>query len=78
MGDEKILELWVNGRNEIYTLEAKNKQAKENFAAELRKVVIRQKEIQRSADQRTNGVQQQVNKYKMIVKYCGLSRDLKP
>ena len=77
-GDEKKLELWVNGRNEIYTLEAKNKQAKENFAAELRKVVIRQKEIQRSADQRTNGVQQQVNKYKMNEKYCGLSRDMNP
>ena len=59
-GDDKKLELWVNGRNEIYTLEAKNKQAKENFAAELRKVIIRQKEIQRSMDQRSNGVQQQV------------------
>ena len=59
--DDKKLELWVNGRTEIYTLEAKNKQAKESFAAELRKVVIRQKEIQRSLDQRTtNAVQQQV------------------
>ena len=26
-GDDKKLELWVNGRNEIYSLEAKNKQA---------------------------------------------------
>jgi hypothetical protein len=25
-GDDKKLELWVNGRSEIYTLEAKNKQ----------------------------------------------------
>ena len=47
--------------SQIYTLEAKSKQAKENFATELRKVVQRQKEIQRSADQRTNGVQQQVS-----------------
>ena len=60
-GDDKKLELWVNGRNEIYSLEAKNKQAKENFATELRKVVMRQKDLQRSAELRTNGVQQQVD-----------------
>ena len=66
--DDKKLELWVNGRTEIYTLEAKNKQAKESFAAELRKVVIRQKEIQRSLDQRTtNAVQQQVNILKILI-----------
>ena len=31
------MELWVHGRNEIYTLEAKTKKAKEEFGAELRK-----------------------------------------
>ncbi len=51
---------------QIYTLEAKSKQAKENFATELRKVVQRQKEIQRSADQRTNGVQQQVRAHSIL------------
>lgn len=44
-GDDKKIELWVHGRSELYTLEAvKGRQAKEDFAAELRKVVIRQKD----------------------------------
>ena len=44
-GDEKKIELWVHGRNELYTLEAlKGRQAKEDFSAELRKVIIRQKD----------------------------------
>ena len=44
-GDDKKLELWVHGRNELYSLEAiKGRQAKEEFAAELRKVIIRQKD----------------------------------
>ena len=44
-GDEKKIELWVHGRNDLYSLEAvKGRQAKEEFAAELRKVIIRQKD----------------------------------
>ena len=43
-GDERKIELWVHGRNEVYILEAKTKKAKEDFAGELRKVIIRQKE----------------------------------
>lgn len=44
-GDEKKIELWLHGRNELYTLEAiKGRQAKEDFATELRKVIIRQKD----------------------------------
>ena len=34
----------MQGRPEVYVLEAKSKKAKEEFAAELRKVIIRQKE----------------------------------
>ena len=43
-GEDKKLELWMHGRPELYVLEAKSKKAKEEFAAELRKVIIRQKE----------------------------------
>ena len=43
-GEDKKLEVWVHGRPELYALEAKSKKAKEEFAAELRKVIIRQKE----------------------------------
>ena len=43
-GEDKKIELWVHGRPELYVLEAKSKKAKEEFAAELRKVIIRQKE----------------------------------
>ena len=44
-GDDKKIELWVHGRNDLYSLEAiKGRQAKEDFAAELRKVIIRQKD----------------------------------
>jgi hypothetical protein len=31
------MELWVAGQSDVYTLEAKTKKAKEDFAAELRK-----------------------------------------
>lgn len=54
--DDKKLELWVHGRNDLYTLEAvKGRKAKEDFAAELRKVIIRQKDHQRNAQQRSHG-----------------------
>ena len=45
-GDDRKIELWLHGgrNNDLYVLEAKNKKAKEDFAAELRKVLIRQKE----------------------------------
>lgn len=43
-GEEKKIELWVHGRNELYSLEAKTKKVKEAFAAELRKVIQRQKD----------------------------------
>jgi hypothetical protein len=55
--DEKKLELWVHGRNDLYTLEAvKGRQAKEEFAAELRKVIIRQKDHQRNQMQKARNV----------------------
>lgn len=43
-GEEKKIELWVHGRNELYTLEAKTKKIKDDFGTDLRKVIIRQKE----------------------------------
>ncbi|QQP32549.1 Uncharacterized protein FKW44_024255, partial [Caligus rogercresseyi] len=43
-GEDKKIELWMHGRGELYSLEAKTKKAKEDFAAELRRVIIRQKE----------------------------------
>lgn len=55
-GDDKKIELWVHGCNDLYTLEAiKGRQAKEDFAAELRKVIIRQKDqLQRQQGQRNH------------------------
>ena len=43
-GAEKKMEIWIIGQSDVYSLEAKNKKAKEDFAAELRKVIIEQKE----------------------------------
>jgi len=60
--DDKKIDLWVNGRNELYTLEAKTKLAKENFATVLRKVISKQMELFRTFDRGINGVQQQVCK----------------
>ncbi len=40
-GDDRKIEVWTN--NGSYVLEAKAKKAKENFAAELRKAILRQK-----------------------------------
>ncbi len=34
--EEKKMELWLTGQADIYTLEAKSKKQKEDFAAELR------------------------------------------
>lgn len=38
------MELWITGQSDVYTLEAKTKQGKEDFAAELRKVIVKNKE----------------------------------
>jgi len=43
-GAEKKMEIWIIGQSDVYSLEAKNKKAKEDFAAELRKVIIEQKD----------------------------------
>ena len=44
-GDDKKIDLWLHCRsNDLYTLEAKTKKAKDEFAAELRKIIIRQKD----------------------------------
>ncbi len=43
-GDDRKMELWVHGRTELYTLEARSKKAKEEFGSELRKVILKQKE----------------------------------
>jgi len=43
-GEEKKMEIWLTGQSDVYTLEARNKKAKEDFATELRKAIIREKE----------------------------------
>lgn len=43
-GDERMLEIWIIGQSDVYSLQAKTKKSKEDFAAELRKVIILQKE----------------------------------
>jgi hypothetical protein len=44
-GDDKKLEVWVNGvAEQFYCMEAKSKKAKDDFSAELRKVIMRQKD----------------------------------
>jgi len=61
-GDEKKMELWVHhgrGRESCYTLEAKNKATKEEFAAELRKVIIRQNDDGPSRQKQQQQQQQQ-------------------
>ena len=43
-GAEKKIEIWIIGQSDVYSLEAKTKKAKEDFANELRRVIIEQKE----------------------------------
>ena len=38
-GEDKKMELWVIGQSDVYSLQAKNKMMKEDFATELRKVM---------------------------------------
>ena len=42
--DVRVLELWIDGHQEKYRLEAKNKKLKEDFAAELKKGILKAKE----------------------------------
>ena len=43
-GAEKKIEIWIIGQSDVYSLEAKTKKAKEDFANELRRVIIEQKD----------------------------------
>lgn len=43
-GDDKKLEIWILGQSDVYSLGAKTRKAKEDFAVELRNVIIKQKE----------------------------------
>ena len=43
-GAEKKIEIWIIGQTDVYSLEAKTKKAKEDFANELRRVIIEQKD----------------------------------
>ena len=42
--DVRVLDLWIDGHQEKYRLEAKNKKLKEDFAAELKKGILKAKE----------------------------------
>ena len=41
-GDDKKLEIWIIGQSDVYSLGAKTRKAKEDFAVELRNVIIKQ------------------------------------
>jgi len=43
-GEEKKMEIWLSGQPDIYSLEGKTVNAKDDFAAELRKVILKEKE----------------------------------
>ena len=43
-GAERKIEIWIIGQSDVYSLEAKTKKAKEDFANELRRVIIEQKD----------------------------------
>jgi len=62
----------------LYTLEAKTKQARENFATELRKVINRQKELLRTFERGLNGVQQQVRFCYFIANNMNITNTLVP
>lgn len=58
-GEDKKIDLWLLGRNsDSYTLEAKTKKAKDEFASELRKVIVRQKDRNKSASSRGGSLSQ--------------------
>ena len=42
--DVRVMEIWIDGHPEKYRLEAKNKKLKEEFAAELKKGILKAKE----------------------------------
>jgi len=42
--EEKKMEVWIIGQPDAFTLEAKSKKAKDDFALELRKVIAKEKE----------------------------------
>ena len=42
-GEEKKMEVWIIGQPDAFTLEAKTKKAKDEFASELRKVIAKEK-----------------------------------
>ena len=42
-GEERKMEIWIIGQPEAFTLEAKSKKAKDEFAGELRKVIAKEK-----------------------------------
>merc|ERR1719233_1457003 len=43
-GEEKKMEIWLSGQPDIYSLEGKTVNAKDDFAAELRKIILKEKE----------------------------------
>ena len=42
-GEERKMEIWIIGQPDAFTLEAKSKKAKDEFAGELRKVIAKEK-----------------------------------
>ena len=48
-GEDKKMEVWIIGQPDAFTLEAKSKKAKDEFAAELRKVIAKEKGVAKGA-----------------------------
>ena len=43
-GEEKKMEIWLSGQPDIYSLEGKTVKAKDDFAFELRKIILKEKD----------------------------------
>ena len=56
--EDKKMEVWISERSEVYRLEAKTKQAKENFALRLRAGIVKAKD---DPSNKTNQVQKYVH-----------------
>jgi hypothetical protein len=51
-GDQRKLELWLQGRQEVYTVQAPTLQLKEDFARQIKRVLLSQLEQLKGESQR--------------------------
>ena len=65
--DPRVMEIWIDGHPEKYRLDAKNKKLKEEFAAELKKGILKAKENPSSSRTARQPQAVQVDKKSLIV-----------